>query len=205
MFNHFIGQSGSGFDESEIDTLITESIAQNVPGLIDTAFSDAAAAGETGWVIGPTIAMSGVATVDLSGIPGDAKEVIARVHGMSTTATVNLAGQFLDAAGAVDAAANYFGYASTLTSSGTSGLAWNGVGYCTHTVSMPAANFNTGIVRFVKMHPSGAWHITSLFMDGTRQCVSAGVKDSMASMRGYRLGVVGATFDGGNCGIAWRK
>lgn len=177
----------------------------NVPNLIDTAFSVADAAGKTGWVIAPSVAMSGVSTIYLTGVPGDAQEVIVRVHGMSVTAAANLAGQFLDESGEVIATPDYFGYASTLTSSGASGSAWNGVGYVTHMASMPAANYGTGLIQFVKMHPTGSWHITSFIMDGTRQCVSSGVKGSMESMFGYRLAVAGLLFDAGHCGIAWRR
>ncbi|WP_312356682.1 hypothetical protein [Agrobacterium sp.] len=197
MFNHSIVHSSSGFDESEINA--------SIAAALDTAFSNAASAGETGWVIAPPVDMSGVSTIDLAGIPEDAQEVIVRIQGMSSTATVNLAGQFLDQSGGVIATPNYFGYASTLTSSGTTGSAWNGVGYVTHMVSMPAANYTSGIIRLVKMHRTYSWHLTSILMDGTRQCVSSGVKSSMELMFGFRLGIVGATFDAGTCGIAWRK
>ena len=177
----------------------------DVDAKIATANSASDSAGENGWVVGSMVTMSGVNTIDLTGIPAAANEVMVRIQGLSTTAAVNLAAQCLDSSGAVISTNTYYGYTSVSTTSSTAGTAWSGVGFLSLFPSLVAANFESGVLVMRRLTSSGAWSVQGLMMDGTRQCIAIGIKDAMTTFGGIRLNVASGTFDGGTCGLSWRK
>lgn len=200
-----IGGSGisDSFGSGGTGGLTPEEAQALIDASIGETNDNAEATGRNGWVISPTVDVNGVSAIDLSGVPADANEIVVRIQGLSTTAVVNLAMQFLNENGSVIGSPIYYGVMSALTS-GVANAAWNAVGYCTLLTSMPAASFYSGVIRIVRMHPDSSWHITSVLHQGSAQYISAG-HVSIVPCRGVRLGVVGSPFDAGTVGIAWRR
>lgn len=176
--------------------------------LHDTQLADLfdPANGYTGWVFGSTIPMTGAPNVDVSLIPIWANDIMVRIQGMSTNNPGNLAAQFLDGAGVVITATDCFTEMTTFASSTTTATTTpaQGVSYIGLTNQSPAANFASGFLR-LKRTSGDAWLVDGRIADTNRHYVISGNRNTLAAVRGVRLGMVGATFDGGVVSAAWRR
>lgn len=190
---------GGGLTEDDVNTLIEQQIAEFADGT--------EASGRNGWIIAPSVEMSGVSTVDLTGAPSAANEVDIAIQGLSTTGTSSMYVRVFDATGTL-LSTPYYGYLNNLAGTALSSVAESPGDAAIVAGGLLAPNFVSGSIR-LRRHLGETWRIEAeLFDASARRLVSSHVTSGVgAGITGIRLllGSAGVSWDSGTAALKWRR